>query len=151
MVDWPGTLLLVSHDRAFIDHVVTHSTLVFEGGGRVQEYVGGYADWVRQRRHAEPVPKRRPQPAAPTAPTAPVTPQRRKLSYREQQELDQLPEHIDELEAEQQRLQTAVADPAFYKEPAETIHQTLARLDTLQQSILDGYARWDELDARTPS
>ena len=150
LVDWPGTLLLVSHDRAFIDHVVT-STLVFEGGGRVQEYVGGYADWVRQRRHAEPVPKRRPQPAAPTAPTAPVTPQRRKLSYREQQELDQLPEHIDELEAEQQRLQTAVADPAFYKEPAETIHQTLARLDTLQQSILDGYARWDELDARTPS
>ena len=150
LVDWPGTLLLVSHDRAFIDHVVT-STLVFEGGGRVQKYVGGYADWVRQRRHAEPVPKRRPQPAAPTAPTAPVTPQRRKLSYREQQELDQLPEHIDELEAEQRRLQTAVADPAFYKEPAETIHQTLARLDTLQQSILDGYARWDELDARTPS
>ncbi len=149
LVDWPGTLLLVSHDRAFIDHVVT-STLVFEGGGRVQEYVGGYADWVRQRRHAEPVPKRRPQPAAP-APTAPVTPQRRKLSYREQQELDQLPEHIDELEAEQQRLQTAVADPAFYKEPAETIHQMLARLDTLQQSILDGYARWDELDAPTPS
>ena len=150
LVDWPGTLLLVSHDRAFIDHVVT-STLVFEGGGRVQKYVGGYADWVRQRRHAEPVPKRRPQPTAPTAPTAPVTPQRRKLSYREQQELDQLPEHIDELEAEQRRLQTAVADPAFYKEPAETIHQTLARLDTLQQSILDGYARWDELDARTPS
>jgi len=73
------------------------------------------------------------------------------LSYRDQQELDKLPERVEKLEAEQQRLQTAVAAPGFYKEPAETIHQTLARLDTLQQSILDGYARWDELDARTTS
>ena len=151
LIDWPGTLLLVSHDRAFIDHVVT-STLVFEGGGRVQEYVGGYADWVRQRRHAEPAPTRRLQPAAPGDRTPSASaPQRRKLSYREQQELDKLPERVEKLEAEQQRLQTAVAEPGFYKEPAETIHQTLARLDTLQQSILDDYARWDELDARTTS
>jgi ATP-binding cassette subfamily F protein uup len=148
LIDWPGTLLLVSHDRAFIDHVVT-STLVFEGGGRVQEYVGGYADWMRQRRHAEPAPTRRLRSATSGGLAAvPVEPQRRKLSYREQQELKQLPRTIDELEAEQQRLQTTVADPGFYKESAETIHQTLARLDTLQQSILDGYARWDELDAR---
>ena len=148
LIDWPGTLLLVSHDRAFIDHVVT-STLVFEGDGRVQEYVGGYADWVRQRRHAEPVLTRRAQTAGPRGRTAPAAnTQRRKLSYREQQELEQLPRIIDEREAEQQRLQAAVADPGFYKEPAENIHQTLARLDTLEQSILDGYARWDELDAR---
>ena len=148
LIDWPGTLLLVSHDRAFIDHVVT-STLVFEGDGRVQEYVGGYADWVRQRRHAEPVLTRRTQTAGPRGRTVPAAnTQRRKLSYREQQELEQLPPIIDEREAEQQRLQAAVADPGFYKEPAEKIHQTLARLDTLEQSILDGYARWDELDAR---
>jgi ATP-binding cassette subfamily F protein uup len=149
LIDWPGTLLLVSHDRAFIDHVVT-STLVFEGGGRVQEYVGGYADWVRQRRHAEPAASKRLTPAGPATQAArAVQPSGRKPSYREQQELDQLPGRIDEMEAEQQRLQGAVADPNFYQEPADTIHQTLARLDDLQQAILDGYARWDELDARS--
>ena len=151
LIDWPGTLLLVSHDRAFIDHVVT-STLVFEGDGRVQEYVGGYADWERQRRHAEPAPKRRLQPAAPGVHTPPAgATSRRKLSYREQQELDKLPEQLEQLEAEQQMLQADVADPGFYKKPAESIHQTLARLDALEQSILDCYARWDELDARTTS
>jgi ATP-binding cassette subfamily F protein uup len=149
LIDWPGTLLLVSHDRAFIDHVVT-STLVFEGGGRVQEYVGGYADWVRQRRHAEPAPTKRLKPAGPATPaTRAVQPSGRKPSYREQQELDRLPGRIDEMEAEQERLQEAVADPHFYQKPADTIHQTLARLDELQQAILDGYARWDELDARS--
>ena len=148
LIDWPGTLLLVSHDRAFIDHVVT-STLVFEGGGRVHEYVGGYADWVRQRRHAEPAPARQPRSTGPAARATRVTePGGRKLSYREQRELDRLPGRIDEMEIEQQQLHTAVAHPEFYKEPAETIHQTLARLDGLQQAILDGYARWDELDSR---
>jgi len=149
LIDWPGTLLLVSHDRAFIDHVVT-STLVFEGGGRVQEYVGGYADWVRQRRHAEPAPARRLRPAA-TGDRTPSAraPQRQKLSYREQQELSTLPERVEQLETEQQRLEATIADPGFYKESSETIRETLARLDTLQQSILDGYARWDELDRRT--
>jgi len=149
LIDWTGTLLLVSHDRAFIDHVVT-STLVFEGDGRVQEYIGGYADWLRQRRHVEPAPA-----AAAVASTAVSQPARpaeagnRKLSYREQQEIVRLPGHIETLESEQQELTAAVADPEFYKEPAETIHRTLARLDTLQQAILDAYARWDELDSRT--
>ena len=149
LIDWPGTLFLVSHDRAFIDHVVT-STLVFEGGGRVQEYVGGYADWVRQRRHAEPASTKRLKPAGPATQAARVVqPSSGKPSYREQQELDRLPGLIDGMEFEQQRLQAAVAEPGFYKEPAETIHQTLARLDELQQAILDGYARWDELDSRS--
>ena len=148
MADWTGTLLLVSHDRVFIDHVVT-STLVFEGEGRVQEYVGGYADWVRQRRHPEPAPTRPPRTDAAGRRPARVEPGSRKPSYREQQELDRLPGLIDEMELEQQRLHAAVAHPGFYKEPAETIHQTLARLDSLQQAILDGYARWDELDSRS--
>ena len=148
LADWAGTLLLVSHDRVFIDHVVT-STLVFEGEGRVQEYVGGYADWVRQRRHPEPAPTRPPRTDAAGRRPARVEPGSRKPSYREQQELDRLPGLIDEMELEQQRLHAAVAHPGFYKEPAETIHQTLARLDSLQQAILDGYARWDELDSRS--
>ena len=100
----------------------------------------------------EPAPSRRLKPAAPgdRSPAA-AAPPRRKLTYREQQELDKLPARVEKLEAEQQRLQADVANPGFYKEPADTIHQTLARLETLQQSILDVYARWDELDAQTPS
>jgi ATP-binding cassette subfamily F protein uup len=152
LIDWTGTLLLVSHDRAFIDHVVT-STLVFEGQGRVQEYVGGYADWLRQRRHMEPAPaaQTRTQAAAGTRPARAAEPGSKKLSYREQQDLDRLPGDIEALELEQQRLNAAVAEPGFYKESAEAIHQTLARLDSLQQAILDAYARWDELDSRSKS
>ena len=143
LVDWPGTLLLVSHDRAFIDHVVT-STLVFEGEGRVQEYVGGYTDWLRQRRHPEPSRV----PAVEARPVR-VTESSRKPSFKEQRELERLPEHIDKMEREQQQLNAAVAAPGFYKETAETIHQTLARLDALQQALLDAYARWDELDSKS--
>jgi ATP-binding cassette subfamily F protein uup len=146
LIDWPGTLLLVSHDRAFIDHVVT-STLVFEGEGRVQEYIGGYADWLRQRRNPEP----RNQEQRTRNPEPRIENRSAKPSYREQQELDRLPGRIDEMELEQQQLNAAVADPGFYKETAETIHQTLARLETLQQALLDAYARWDELDSRSKS
>jgi ATP-binding cassette subfamily F protein uup len=154
LVDWPGTLLLVSHDRAFIDHVVT-STLVFEGEGRVQEYVGGYTDWLRQRRHLEPT---KPfaatnaggQPARTSTLSSPPPPipVRKKPSFKEQQELGRLPRQIDDMELEQQRLNAVVAGSGFYKESAEAIHQTLARLDTLQQELLDAYARWDELESR---
>jgi ATP-binding cassette subfamily F protein uup len=147
LVEWPGTLLLVSHDRAFIDHVVT-STLVFEGAGRVQEYVGGYADWLRQRPAAEPEPA--PGTVQPrSGSVSPAVAGTRKLSYREQQELQQLPERIEELEGEQQRLTTAVGSADFYKESGETIRQTLARLEALQGEVLDAYARWNELDSRT--
>jgi ABC transport system ATP-binding/permease protein len=148
LLEWPGTLLLVSHDRAFIDHVVT-STLVFAGDGRVQEYVGGYEDWLRQR----PSPPAAPEPAASQVRQAPArepaTPTAaRKLSYREQQELQQLPGRIEALEAEQARLNAMAASADFYKEAPETIRQTLARLEALPQELLDLYARWDELDAR---
>ena len=147
LTKWPGTLLLVSHDRAFIDHVVT-STLVFEGEGRVQEYVGGYEDWVRQR------PKAASASAGQT--TGPRTVARndgqsrpRKLSYKEQQEYDQLPARIEALEAEQQQLQADVAGPLFYTRPAAEIAKTLARLEALDALLLDSYARWDMLDSRS--
>jgi ATP-binding cassette subfamily F protein uup len=148
LVDWPGTLLLVSHDRAFIDHVVT-STLVFEGEGRVEEYVGGYADWLRQRPAAEPQPEAGAPRSELREAVVPVAAGPKKLSYREQQELQQLPERIEELEAEQLRLTAAVESPDFYKESGETIRRTLARLDALQGKVLDAYARWNELDSRT--
>jgi ATP-binding cassette subfamily F protein uup len=145
--DWPGTLLLVSHDRAFIDHVVT-STLVLEGEGCVQEYVGGYTDWQRQRRHVEHA---QPEPSGPlAAATHAVRPVlNRKLSYREQRELEELPGRIGAMEREQEQLTAAVAGPGFYKETAEAIHRTLARVAALEQELLDAYARWDELDSRS--
>ena len=155
LTEWPGTLLLVSHDRAFIDHVVT-STLVFEAEGRVHEYVGGYTDWMRQKRHAKP---KKPEPSRKPG-TGRVEPGTRnqepgtskaasKLSFKEQKELEKLPTRIEGLEAEQEQLNAAVASPGFYKEGAETIHQTLARLEQIQEALLDAYARWDELDSRT--
>jgi ATP-binding cassette subfamily F protein uup len=149
LATWPGTLLLVSHDRAFIDHVVT-STLVFEGGGRVQEYVGGYEDWLRQRRQSAPAQAQR--VAAGSArevvtshakdPRAP-----RKLSYKEQRELEELPTHIDTLETEQRQLQSRVASAEFYKESAAEIHEALSRLDELETLLLAAYTRWDALDS----
>ena len=148
LVDWPGTLLLVSHDRAFIDHVVT-STLVFEGNGRVQEYVGGYEDWLRQRAVEPPVPE---NPIA--KPPAPVVSafrrtENKKLSFKEQREMEELPRRIERMEAEQDGLQARIASPDVYKEPPDAIARALARINELNQSLHDAYARWDELDSRT--
>ena len=147
LAEWPGTLLLVSHDRAFIDNVVT-STLVFEGDGRIREYVGGYEDWLRQRPHRVEADLQVRLNAAPAAGEPKGSPLQKKASYKEQQELLALPGRIESLEAEQQRLQEAVASPDFYKEPADTIARTLARLETIEQQLLDVLARWDELDSR---
>jgi ABC transport system ATP-binding/permease protein len=153
LVNWRGTLLLVSHDRAFIDHVVT-STLVFEGNGRVQEYVGGYEDWLRQRRHAEHEVVRKAVPAAGDGASASdandSTRVNRKPSYKEQLELDQLPSRIEALEAEQRQLQSDLSSADFYKRPVAEIHEVLARLEELETLLLAAYTRWDALDSRTP-
>jgi ABC transport system ATP-binding/permease protein len=150
LATWPGTLLLVSHDRAFIDHVVT-STLVFEGEGRVREYVGGFEDWLRQRRQSEPAPIRRVSAApADTMPSGARDGKRTgKPSYKEQLELEQLPSRIDALETEQRELQAAVMAADFYKRPAAEIHSALGRLEELETLLLDAYTRWDALDSRT--
>jgi ATP-binding cassette subfamily F protein uup len=149
LTTWPGTLLLVSHDRAFIDHVVT-STLVFEGEGRVVEYPGGYEDWLRQRPKTNnaSAPQRTAVAARPPEPAgSPSRP--RKLSYKEQQEFDQLPARIEALESEQQQLHALVSSSEFYLQPAAEIARTLARLEELDILLLDSYARWDEFDSRT--
>jgi ATP-binding cassette subfamily F protein uup len=151
LVEWPGTLLLVSHDRAFLDNVVT-STFVFEGDGRVQEYVGGYEDWVRQRL-AEKSRASKKGRAAPDAPvekpkTTKIVTKPKKLSFKEQRELDGLPAVIDGLESEQRALAAKIASPGFYKEAADTIRRSLARVDELQRELAGVYARWGELDAR---
>ena len=150
LAEWPGTLILVSHDRAFIDNVVT-STLVFEGNGVVREYVGGYDDWLRQRPttvvpDAEAGLKTRNYVSGAASPPPSSAP--RKASYKEQQELLALPGRIEQLETEQQRLNTAVASPGFYKEPAGTIARTLARLEAIERELLEALERWDDLDSR---
>jgi ATP-binding cassette subfamily F protein uup len=142
---YAGTLLLVSHDRAFLDNVVT-STLVFEGAGRVNEYVGGYTDWLRQRRDS---PDSLELPAAkPSAPAAAVSalPKSRRLSYNERRELAQLPEKIQHLEAEQLALQSAVSDPELFRRDQNQAAAALQRLQALAKELETAYARWDALE-----
>ncbi|QNQ96507.1 MULTISPECIES: ATP-binding cassette domain-containing protein [Pseudomonas] len=158
LLSFEGTVLMVSHDRAFLDNVVT-STLVFEGEGRVREYVGGYQDWLRQggsprllgvqtREDGKPAPaaaKTEPAPAvAPVA--AAAAPARRKLSYKEQRELDALPGAIETAEIELEALQTAIADPGFYQLPGEVTQAKLARMDALQAELDRLIERWAELE-----
>jgi ATP-binding cassette subfamily F protein uup len=150
LADYDGTLLLVSHDRTFLDNIVT-STLVFEGDGRVGEYVGGYEDWLRAQRVE--VPRR----AEPSKPKLTVVPARtdnqrdertRKLSYREQRELEALPSVIEALEAEQAQLHAATSDPAFYQQAGDKIAASVGRLEEVDRELTDCYARWEELEAR---
>ncbi|WP_288472350.1 ATP-binding cassette domain-containing protein [uncultured Pseudomonas sp.] len=156
LLSFEGTVLMVSHDRAFLDNVVT-STLVFEGEGRVREYFGGYQDWLRQggsprllgvqtREDSKPAPaKAEPVPAA--APVAAAAaPAKRKLSYKEQRELDALPGAIETAEIELEALQTAIADPGFYQLPNEVTQAKLARMDALQAELDRLIERWAELE-----
>lgn len=141
--EYQGTIIVVSHDRAFLDNVAT-STIAFEGEGRVQEYVGGYDDWIRQRR-APAVVDKKPKPTpSPKTPTA-ATPQKKKLSYKEQQELDQLPERIEALESEQTELQQVVNQPDFYKQDKQTIALTLDKMEQISHQLEQCYARWEQL------
>jgi ATP-binding cassette subfamily F protein uup len=145
LMDYTGTLLLVSHDRAFLDNVVT-STLVFEGDGEVKEYVGGYSDWQRQRAAgaaAAPVAVKAEKPLR-TKPAGGERPA--KLSYREQRELEALPARIEALEAEQAALQQTTSDPAFYRQDGAAISAALARLEALGGELESCYARWAELE-----
>ena len=146
LVEYTGTLLLVSHDRAFLDNVVT-SCLVFEGGGQVREYVGGYSDWLRQRFMPEPVVIAKPKSATPppvSKSVRPATPG--KLSYHERRELEQLPARIEGLEQRQQELQALTADPAFYKQEAAIVTRRLEELRTVERELEAAYERWATLE-----
>jgi len=149
--DFSGTLLLVSHDRAFLDRVVT-SLLVVSGDGSVSEFVGGYSDWLvdRNRRLAQAAPAAGAASASEArAPKPPPTRRLERLSYKEQRELDGLPAEIAALETEQTRCADAVNDPKFYQRPRA---ETAAALETLRQlgeRIERAYARWAELEGKT--
>jgi len=145
LVDFPGTVLLVSHDRAFLDNVVT-STLVFEGSGRITEYVGGYSDWQRQRAMQD-ASQAAPKKDRPARPVRPVRRGPRKLSYNEKRELTQLPDLIERFEGEQAQLFETLADPSTYQSDGQTIAKTRARLVEVEEILARAYERWEELEA----
>jgi ATP-binding cassette subfamily F protein uup len=143
--NYQGTLLLVSHDRAFLDNVVT-STLIFEGNGIIQEYVGGYQDWVHQKNKA---------------PISQITENKiinernysgsksvNKLNYKEQKELSELPQRIEKLEVAQLELQNITVTPEFYQQKPEVIAKTMAELDALNVELQQAYSRWEALEKR---
>jgi ATP-binding cassette subfamily F protein uup len=155
-----GTVFLVSHDRRFLDNVVT-STIVWEGDeapGRWREYEGGYEDWKIQRDRANAIreqaaraarakdtpPAARPAAPAPAAPAAKA----RKLSYKEQRELDELPKRIEALEAEQKELATFLAQPESYAKEADRAMKAQTRVAAIDDELLAAMERWEELGAR---
>jgi ABC transport system ATP-binding/permease protein len=149
--EYTGTVLLVSHDREFLNKVVT-STYVFEGDAKVKEYVGGYDDWVRQKNDKLAVEEAR-QPTKDTKQdwkaekkAAAQQPGKKKLSYKEQKELDALPAEIDKLEKELAAIHARMTDPNFYKQAAETIAQAAARVQEIEDTLAAAFARWEQLE-----
>jgi len=148
LIDYQGTVLLVSHDRRFLDHVVT-STLVFEGNATVNEYVGGYADWLRQRRPAQSQPS--PSERLPARDRSKPAPQPGKLRYMEQRELEQLPARIEQLEAQLAELHSQMTDPGFYRLPGDAIAAERQRLAGLEADLQGAYQRWEDLERQKPA
>ncbi|PRD18244.1 UNVERIFIED_CONTAM: uup [Trichonephila clavipes] len=146
LVGYQGTLLVISHDRAFLNEVVT-STWVFEGDGAINEYVGGYDDWLRQRpaQTAVSLPGRPAPPVAAAAPTPATAPAKRKLSYKEQRELDAIPEEIAALEAEQAETGAALADGSLFVSDAARATALSQRLGEIDERLLHLLERWESL------
>ena len=151
LVQYDGSLLIVSHDREFLDNVVT-SILVFEDDGSVSEYIGGYSDWLKHGKQLRVSDGADPSSVAsknevtePTI-TATVKSSAKKLSYKLQRELDLLPETIETLEIEIEKLQKTLEDPAFYDQPFEETQPILELLTKNQQSLETATERWIELD-----
>jgi ATP-binding cassette subfamily F protein uup len=143
---YTGTVLVISHDRAFLNNVVT-STIAFDPDGTVREYDGGYADYVRQRRSAA----KQSEPATTHDPTNKSKPQpsrtpKKKLSYKDKKELEELPERIASLESQQARFHEQMADPEFFKQDPTTIASANEELSTLTDQLTTAYTRWEQLE-----
>lgn len=149
LCDYKGTLLVVSHDRSFLDNVVT-SSLVFEGKGKIQEYIGGYQDWLRQRKSSATAQNvtQTTKPKNANNENLKLSTSTIKLSYKEQKELDELPKKIEQFESEQAVLHELTGNPEFYQKPQAVISETLAKLTKLAADLEKAYARWEELEKR---
>lgn len=152
VVEYPGTVLLVSHDRTFLNNVVTQ-TLVYEGDAIVREYVGGYDDWLRQRpepvtaESAKSTTRPTPPPASPAA-TKPAS-RPRPLSFKEQRELEQLPKQIEAWEAELESLQTQMSAPDFYQRGGDAIAEATKTMEHLHAQLTTAYTRWELLEQQS--
>jgi ATP-binding cassette subfamily F protein uup len=143
LMNYTGTIILVSHDRTVINNIVT-STLVFEGRGVVKEYVGGYDDWLRQRPLEYPVERKGAPKVRTQSARAPRV--KRKFGFNQQKELDSLLQTIELLETEQEELYGAMADPNFYKKDKSEIVSKTKRLESLKENLRVAYERWEELE-----
>ncbi|OEU71284.1 MAG: hypothetical protein BA864_00610 [Desulfuromonadales bacterium C00003093] len=140
LLDYRGTVLLVSHDRSFLNNVVT-SSLVFDGSGTIDEIIGGYDDWLKLQPQAAPSVKK------PKAPPSAKKARPRRLSFKEKHELEELPKRIEELESEQAELHAKLADPNIYKDGDGSLITALQdRLQTIENDLEEAYLRWDELE-----
>jgi len=151
LAEFPGTVLVVSHDRAFLDNVAT-STLVFEPpAGTVKEYVGGYTDWLRQRPEPAPPPTAsRPRGVTPPPPPPAAPSARRKLSFKEQRELESLPAAIEALEGEIATLHATMTEVGYFRQPGDVLARDQARLRDLEQRLAAAFARWEALEPPAP-
>jgi ATP-binding cassette subfamily F protein uup len=148
--DYSGTVLIVSHDRTFLDNVVTQS-IVFEGDGKLTEIVGGYADWLAWRQRQQRAASESAQAASPkvSAQAAPAkAAPKSKLSYKESRELEALPEQLEALEAEQAQIAERLADPALYQSSPQEAAALQARSEAIEAELLDALARWEALEAK---
>ncbi len=146
LMDYSGTVLLVSHDRTFVNNVVT-STLVFEGPGQIEGYAGGYDDWLNQRREiAAPKPDKQLPGRARKAVPSPAT-TRKKLGYMEKRELESLPGRIESLEARQQELFQIMSDADFYRQDGERITAVKQELEKLERELESAFTRWEDLES----
>ena len=147
--DYKGTVFLVSHDRMFLDDVVTQ-VIAYEGGGSWREFVGGYTDWERTRPAIQPAPRQiqKSEPSAPKSTPQSVM-QRKKLSYREMRELEELPGRIAQLEAEQKAIGERLAHPDLYREQPEIVVQLNERFAEIDELLLKSLERWEAIEART--
>jgi len=153
LAGYDGTLFLVSHDRAFLDNVVTQ-VIAAEGDGRWGEYAGGYADWQRVKQAAAERDAEQARAVATQARQAATTPKPAaasragKLSFNEKRELDALPDRIAALEAEQAALQARMGDPMLYQEAPQEVARIKARLDALESEVEAAMERWEILEGR---
>ena len=145
LVEYEGTVLIVSHDREFLNNVVT-STIVFEGNGDVKEYVGGYDDWLRQRNPALQEDKDQRDKTDGLEKLRTQRERQRTLSFREKKDLEEMPGRIESLETERDRLYASLADPAFYRQDRNNIPASKARIEELEKDITAAYERWDLLE-----
>ena len=143
LLEYSGTLLLVSHDRDFLDQVVT-ATLVLDGNGGVTEYAGGCSDWMDRITGSS---TQKSNPVKPYVPTKQSEPKKRKLLNKEREALKNLPGMIEQMEAERNRITQAMQDPSYYRNPENDPMKDQAELERLELEISKSYEKWEELDA----